>query len=129
MVGWTPAPLSGLAVGALGCGALVQFAPAPTHLAYALLLAGMVLAAAAVAAAGTVVADVGFGASALGCFGTLARLAAPQERGELFAVAFVIAYLAFSLPAILAGFADNVMGVLLAVLAVAMGALSVWVPR
>jgi MFS family permease len=224
------APLSGLAIGALGCGALVQFAPAPTHLVYALLLAGMVLAAVAVAhmpetsarrpggltslrprvgiparlrpevyaivpilaaswalgglylslgpsvaanlfglqshlvgglvvtllcgtgaatafalrsrsiegvlaiaggllaagtvltlagieagsatvaAAGTVVAGVGFGASALGCFGTLARLAAPEERGELFAVAFVIAYLAFSLPAILAGFATTSAG-------------------
>ncbi len=224
------APLGGLAVGALGCGALVQFAPAPTHLVYALLLAGMVLAAAVVArmpetsarrpgglaslkprvgiparlrpevyaivpilaaswalgglylslgpsvaaslfglqshlvgglvvtllcgtgaatafalrsrpidrvlaiaggllaagtlltlagveagsatvaAAGTVVAGVGFGASALGCFGTLARLAAPEERGELFAVAFVIAYLAFSLPAILAGFATTSVG-------------------
>jgi MFS family permease len=31
--------------GALGCGALVQFAPAPTHLIYALLLGGMGLAA------------------------------------------------------------------------------------
>jgi MFS family permease len=224
------APLSGLAIGALGCGALVQFAPAPTHLVYALLLAGMVLAAivvarmpetsarrpgglaslkprvgiparlrpevyaivpilaaswalgglylslgpsvaaslfglqshlvgglvvtllcgtgaatafalrsrpidrvlaiaggllaagtvltlagveagsATTAAAGTVVAGVGFGASALGCFGTLARLAAPEERGELLAVAFVIAYLAFSLPAILAGFATTSVG-------------------
>jgi MFS family permease len=224
------APLGGLAGGALGCGALVQFAPAPTHLVYALLLAGMLLAAAVVArmpetsarrpgglaslkprvgiparlrpevyaivpilaatwalgglylslgpsvaaslfglhshligglvvtllcgtgaatafvlrrsptdrvlttaggllaagtvltlagveagsavvaAAGTVVAGVGFGASALGCFGTLARLAAPDERGELFAVAFVIAYLAFSLPAILAGFATTSAG-------------------
>jgi MFS family permease len=43
------APLSGLAAGALGCGALVQFAPAPTHLVYALLLAGMLLAGLAVA--------------------------------------------------------------------------------
>ena len=31
--------------GALGCGALVQFAPAPTHLIYALLLGGMDLMA------------------------------------------------------------------------------------
>ena len=36
------APVAGLALGALGCGALVQYAPAPTHLVYALLLAGMV---------------------------------------------------------------------------------------
>ena len=38
------APVAGLAVGALGCGALVQFAPSPTHFVYALLLLGMVLA-------------------------------------------------------------------------------------
>ncbi len=224
------APLGGLAFGALGCGALVQFAPAPTHLVYAVLLAGMVGAAALVArmpetstrragvraslrprvgiparlrtevfaivpilvaswalgglylslgpsvaatlfglhshlvgglvvtllcgtgaatafflrawpiervlataagllaagmvvtlagveveiawlaAAGTIVAGVGFGASALGTFGTLARLAAPDERGELFAVALVIAYLAFSLPAVVAGFASTSVG-------------------
>ena len=41
--------LGGLALGALGCGALVQFAPAPTHLVYALLLGGMLLAAIVVA--------------------------------------------------------------------------------
>lgn len=224
------APLVGLAVGALGCGALVQFAPAPTHLVYALLLAGMLLAGLAVAlmpetsarragvlaslkprvgiparlrtdvyailpilgaswalgglylslgpsvaaslfglhshlvgglvvtllcgtgaatafalrawavdrvmvvaggllatgtvvtlagveagspalaATGTVVAGIGFGAAALGCFGTLARLAGPEERGELFAVALVIAYLSFSLPAVAAGFASTPLG-------------------
>jgi MFS family permease len=56
------------------------------------------------------VAGVGFGASALGGFGTLARIAVPDERGELFAVAFVIAYLAFSLPAVVAGFASTTVG-------------------
>ena len=43
------APVAGLAVGALGCGALVQFAPSPTHLVYAVLLLGMVVAAVVVA--------------------------------------------------------------------------------
>lgn len=224
------APLGGLAVGALGCGALVQFAPAPTHLVFALLLAGMVAAAIcvalmpetsarrpgglgslkpklgvparirpdvlalvpimvaswalgglylslgpsvaaglfgltnhlvgglvvtllcatgavtafimktwptgrvlriaavlltfgtaitlvgvqvdsiAVSAVGTVIAGVGFGASALATFGTLAKLAAPEERGELFAVALVISYLAFSLPAVVAGVATTTFG-------------------
>jgi MFS family permease len=224
------APISGLALGALGCGALVQYAPAPTHLVFALLLLGMVLAgvivarmpetsarrpgglaslaprlgvparlrpdvyalvpilvaswalgglylslgpsvaasifgltnhligglvvtllcgtgaatafalrawpakrvlttgavlltagtaltlaglqghAVALAAAGTVLAGIGFGASALACFGALARLASPEERGELFSVAYVIAYLAFSLPAVLAGFASTYAG-------------------
>jgi MFS family permease len=224
------APISGLAIGALGCGALVQFAPAPTHLVFALLLAGMVFAGVVVArmpetsarrpgaiaslvpvlgipprirsdvyalvpiivaswalgglylslgpsvaaslfgltnhligglvvtllcgagaltafllrtwpasrvlvisavllsagtamtlagvevhsvtlaGAGTVVAGAGFGASALASFGTLARLATPGERSELLAFALVIAYLAFSLPALAAGFGSTSFG-------------------
>jgi MFS family permease len=224
------APISGLAIGALGCGALVQYAPAPTHLVYALLLAGMVFAgvvvaripetsarrpgaiaslapllgiparlrpdvfslvpiilaswalgglylslgpsvaagifglrnhligglvvtllcgagaltafalrawplkrvlgisaillsagtgltlagvethAVVVAGAGTIIAGVGFGASALASFGTLARIAGPGERSELLAAALVIAYVAFSLPAVAAGFAATSIG-------------------
>jgi hypothetical protein len=224
------APVSGLAVGALGCGALVQYAPGPTHFVYALLLFGMVLAALVVAwmpetsvrrpggaaslkprlgvparlrtdvlalspiivaswalgglymslgpsvaagvfglsshligglvvtllcgtgattsfllrkrptpqvlalagtmltigtgtsivgvevsnivlaGVGTVLSGIGFGASALASFGTLALLAAPHERGELFAVALVIAYAAFSVPAVVAGLAAGSVG-------------------
>ena len=58
-------------------------------------------------AAGTLMAGVGFGAAALGTFGTLRRIAEPHERGELFAAAFVISYLAFSIPAVIAGFAGT----------------------
>ena len=224
------APISGLALGAIGCGALVQLAPAPTHLVFALLLAGAGVAIVAVArmpetstrrpgaiaslrptlgiparlrgdvyalvpiiaaswalgglylslgpsvaaglfglsnhligglvvallcgagavtafvlrswparkvlgvgagllaagtgltlggvedhmvalaGVGTLVAGVGFGASALATFGALARLATPGERSELFAFALVIAYLAFSLPALAAGFATTSFG-------------------
>src|SRR3989441_4308489 len=43
------APISGLAMGALGCGALVQFAPAPTQLVFAVLLVGTFLASLVVA--------------------------------------------------------------------------------
>uniref|UniRef100_UPI0015F00E48 MFS transporter n=1 Tax=Pseudonocardia pini TaxID=2758030 RepID=UPI0015F00E48 len=43
------APTSGLALGALGTGALVEFGPAPTRLVYALLLTGMGIAAVIVA--------------------------------------------------------------------------------
>ena len=76
----------------------------------ALTLAGVQLHAVVLAAAGTAIAGVGFGASVLACFGTLARLAAPAERGELFAVAYVLAYLAFSVPAVAAGFASTAVG-------------------
>jgi MFS family permease len=76
----------------------------------ALTLAGVEAHAVALAFAGTVVAGVGFGASALASFGTLARIAAPGERSELLAAALVIAYLAFSLPAVGAGFASTSFG-------------------
>src|SRR6266852_3154970 len=76
----------------------------------ALTLAGVETHAVALAFAGTVVAGVGFGASALASFGTLARIAAPGERSELLAAALVIAYLAFSLPAVAAGFASTSFG-------------------
>lgn len=76
----------------------------------ALTLGGVQANSVIVAAAGTAVAGIGFGGSALASFGTLARLAAPAERGELFAVAYVIAYLAFSLPAVLAGLATTSYG-------------------
>jgi hypothetical protein len=76
----------------------------------ALTLAGVETNAVALGAIGTVVAGVGFGASALGSFGTLARIAGPGERSELLAAALVIAYVAFSLPAVAAGFATTSVG-------------------
>ena len=75
-----------------------------------LTLIGIETGSALLAAVGTVVAGVGFGASALACFGTFARLAAPAERGELFSVAYVISYLAFSIPAVIAGLASTSFG-------------------
>ena len=224
------APTAGLALGALGCGALVEFGPSPTRFVYAILIAGMVVAAAVVArmpetsprrpgavaslrpqvgiparlradtvpvvpvmiagwalgglylslgpsvtaglfglhdhlvggivvtllcgtgaltayllrsrpapsllapaavllavgtlatlmgistglialsALGTVLAGIGFGAAALATFGTFARIAQPHERGALFAAAFVISYVAFSVPAVIAGFAGTAFG-------------------
>ncbi|MDP9898271.1 MFS transporter [Variovorax ginsengisoli] len=54
--------------------------------------------------AGTAVAGIGFGAAFSATIQTLAPLAQPGERGELFAAIFVASYLAFSLPAMVAGF-------------------------
>lgn len=73
-------------------------------------LLGVTSGLVALAGVGTVVAGVGFGAAALATFGTFARIAAPHERGALFAVAFVLSYLAFSVPAVLAGFAGTAFG-------------------
>jgi MFS family permease len=106
-----------------GTGAITSYAmrglptPRVLTLAGALLTAGSVVSVAglewesiALAAAGTVISGMGFGASALASFGTLAVLAAPHERGELFAVALVIAYTAFSVPAVIAGFSATAFG-------------------
>jgi len=76
----------------------------------AMTLAGVEVHAVVLAGIGTVVAGVGFGASALGSFGTLARIAGPAERSELLAAALVIAYVAFSVPAVAAGFATTSFG-------------------
>jgi predicted MFS family arabinose efflux permease len=92
-----PARLLGISAILLAAGTALTFAGVEAH-------------AVALAIAGTVVAGAGFGASSLASFGTLARIAAPGERSELLAVALVIAYLAFSLPAIAAGVASTSFG-------------------
>jgi hypothetical protein len=116
--------IGGLVVSLLcGAGALTAFLlrtwPTSRVLAIAatllsggtgLTLAGIEGHVVALAAVGTIIAGVGFGASALASFGTLARIATPGERSELLAVALVMAYLAFSLPAIAAGFATTLFG-------------------
>jgi MFS family permease len=76
----------------------------------AVTLVGFTLASLPLTALGTVVAGVGFGAAALACFGVFAEIAGPTERGELFAVAYVISYTAFSLPAVAAGIGSGLVG-------------------
>jgi MFS family permease len=73
----------------------------------AVTLGGVLAHSIALSGVGTAVAGVGFGMSSLATFGTLGRLAAPEQRSELFAVAFVISYLAFSVPAVAAGIAST----------------------
>lgn len=76
----------------------------------AVTLVGMALTSVLVAGLGTVVAGIGFGAAALACFGVFAEIAEPGERGELFAVAYVISYTAFSVPAVVAGIGSGIVG-------------------
>ncbi|MBD8606477.1 MFS transporter [Aeromicrobium sp. CFBP 8757] len=60
--------------------------------------------------AAAVVAGIGFGASFLGIMRSITPLAAPHERGELFASVFVVSYLAFGIPAVAAGVASAHIG-------------------
>jgi MFS family permease len=62
--------------------------------------------------AGSVVAGVGFGASFVGAFRTLAQLAQPAQRAGLIAMLYVVSYLAFSVPAVIAGLLVSPLGLL-----------------
>ncbi len=136
--------IGGLVVTLLcGTGALTSFllrdrpvrsllAPASALLAAGtgVTLVGFTLVSVLLTALGTVVAGVGFGAAALACFGVFAEIAGPTERGALFALAYVISYTAFSVPAVAAGVGSGVVGLATAAevygaLVVALGAGSV----
>lgn len=76
------------------------------------LIAGMVVTLAAIALTsapayfiGTAVMGAGFGAGFNGSLRSLVGLAQPEQRGDLMAGFFTLSYLAFSVPAILAGMA------------------------
>jgi MFS family permease len=69
----------------------------------AVTVAGIIVTSVALFYAGTAVAGAGFGSSFLGAFRTLAMLAPPQGRGGLVAAIYLVAYLAFALPAVVAG--------------------------
>ena len=73
--------------------------------------AGLALTVAAVAASspllffgGTGVTGVGFGVAWLGVLRSLVGLASATGRGALIAAIFIVAYLSFSLPAVVAGY-------------------------
>lgn len=55
--------------------------------------------------AAAVVAGSGFGTAFLGIMRSITPVAAPHERAELFASVFVVSYLAFGVPAVIAGIA------------------------
>lgn len=66
-------------------------------------VAAIAIGSTAVFFVATLVTGVGFGTAFLGTFRTLAALATPAKRGELISSIYVVAYLAFSVPAVVAG--------------------------
>jgi MFS family permease len=68
-----------------------------------LLLGSLGLRSLAMFFVGTAIAGIGFGAAFSALVQTLAPLAQAHERAELFAAIFVASYLAFSVPAMVAG--------------------------
>jgi MFS family permease len=70
----------------------------------------IVATASAAFLAGTAVAGIGFGLAYLGCFRIVIALAAPGQRAGLLAAIFIVSYLAFSVPALIAGVATTQFG-------------------
>ena len=119
--GLTIAVLSGF--GAVAPTLLGRFAaPRPVIFGMVSIAVGLVLLLASLATGslalffvGTAIAGLGFGGAFSALVQTLAPLADSHERGELFAAIFVVSYLAFSLPAMLAGFLVAPLGLLVTV--------------
>lgn len=80
-----------------GCGALFAGVTV-TFLAIAISSAAMFII-------GSIIAGAGFGLSFLGAFRVVSTLAAPSERAGTIAVLYIVSYLAFSVPIVIAGVA------------------------
>ncbi len=86
------------------------FGTLATILGMLTVVAGVHLASVPLLLAGTVLTGMGFGTNFLGAIGTIMPLAKPDERAELLSAFYIQSYLAFSLPAILAGFLAKSLG-------------------
>lgn len=116
-LGTTSHILQGLAIGALaGAGAVAAYvfrnrsARATTLYGTAALAGGTVLSllalltgSAAAYLVAVVVAGTGFGTAFFGILRTIVPLLPAHERAEVFAVIFIVSYLAFGVPAVIAG--------------------------
>jgi predicted MFS family arabinose efflux permease len=72
-------------------------------------LVGSLSGSAAAYGAGLAIAGVGFSTAFVGVIGSVAHVT-PAARGQLFAAIYVVAYTAFSIPAVLGGFAATAWG-------------------
>jgi hypothetical protein len=98
----------------------------------AVTLAGIDSASLSAFFVGTVVAGFGFGASFLGAFRTVMVAVTPDQRAATLSAILIVSYTAFSVPAVMAGFAasryglrDTALGYGAAVIAVSLAAVSI----
>ena len=73
-------------------------------------IAAIVTSSAAVFLIGTTVAGVGYGLGFQGAFRALSALAKPDQRAALVATIYIVAYLAFGVPVVIAGIATTKAG-------------------
>jgi len=75
-----------------------------------LLLVALTTASLPVAIVAVVIAGTGFGTAFMGTIASLVPLAQLHERAELFAALYIVAYLSFGVPAVIAGILASVIG-------------------
>jgi MFS family permease len=102
--------LSALVLRSRPAATVLRVAPLMLAVGTGATLAGVLNDSVALAVVGTVLSGAGFGAAGLAVFSTLARISLPSERAGLVALAYVIQYVAFSVPAVIAGFAATSAG-------------------
>lgn len=102
----------------LGCGLLV--------LGSSLTVVALALRDPLIFYAGTVVAGIGFGSAFFGTLERLSALAQPAERGAMSAAIYIVAYLSFAIPTLVAGVVSTSAGLLPTAIgfSVAVGALA-----
>ena len=69
--------------------------------------AGIAMRAPALLLAGSGVAGLGWGPAFMGSYGAIVTLARPEDRAGLIAAVFTVGFLAFSVPAVIAGVATS----------------------
>ena len=118
--------VTGLAILALsGTGALAGFLFGSTPARSAVILGGSLTATGTAVTlfsittgllpwffVGSVIAGVGFGASFSGALRIVAPLAEAHQRAELFSAIYVVSYLSFSLPVVIAGLLVSTAGIM-----------------
>ncbi|MBY6368530.1 MFS transporter [Rhodococcus corynebacterioides] len=73
-------------------------------------LVGLATGTAAVYFAGTAISGLGWGAAFLGAMRVIGAIAPPDDRAGVFSTTYVLSYLAFGLPAVVAGIVVGVVG-------------------
>lgn len=115
----TGAALATFFVAAAVSALLVDRLPAPVRrpYGYGTLVVGVVLTVVAALASslaldivGSTIAGLGFGATWVVVMTAMTGVTPPEHRGQTFAAVFVASYLAFSVPALVAGLLDEYVG-------------------
>jgi len=82
----------------------------------ALMLLALTLGSLPVYVAAVIVTGTGFGTAFMGTIGSLVPLVEPHERAELFAALYIVSYLSFGIPTIVAGALVSTVGLHAAVI-------------